>query len=201
MLPTGPIVGHFSLVLAFCFSHPCKGSQAGAIAGGVVGGVAFIAICFGILFFFRRRGTLLKHNEPEIVPFVSSSSSGNRRSTDGGKTMSTPASWRPGTAVTHDTGSTAQSINKDARGATPSLDHDQLSRDVQELRQQIANMRASRSLVGVAAAPSDVRPSSRAEDSELRQEMATLRAELAWLRAETESVGRSEPPPAYARES
>lgn len=199
------IVSHSYSVLAFCFPHPWKEFQTGAIAGGVVGGVAFIAICFGILLFFLRRRAASKGSgahDREIVPFVAPSSSRHRGSSDGEPT-SPFASWRPDTAVAYNTRappSGGQSTkNSKHAWAVPSSKHDQLSREVGELRQQIASMRTSRSLVGNATAPNDVHPaSSGAEDSELRQEMETLRAELAWLRAETGGAGRGEPPPAYA---
>ena len=201
------IVSHSSPAISFDDPHPRTGSPTGAIVGGVVGGVAFIAICLAALFFFLRRRAASKRSPEharEIDPFVAPPSFRHhpQDSTDALPTTpsaSASASWRPDSALALPAPGTRTPAEKHAWVlAPPGSDHDRLAREVQELRQQVAGMRASRELVG-AESEASVRPTSAgAEDADLRGELATLRAEMAWLRAETEGANRGEPPPAYA---
>ncbi|KAH9930924.1 uncharacterized protein B0H18DRAFT_1116631 [Fomitopsis serialis] len=195
------------------------GPPVGAIAGGVVGGVAFLALCLFLVICFQRQRAppfVKGWNSRDIEPFdttpnppgmvVSLSDPAARGSKDA-VVLSVPV---PVTLA--DRGR----LDEKRRRITPRPlpDHERMEREADELRQQVASLRAERAAAGSAApAPGRidatestavrVPANSRLTHAEitrgLRREMAALRQEMRRLTAETEGVVRlnCEPPPAY----
>ena len=172
----------------------------------MVGGVAFVALCVCFWIYLRRHRGALGSKEKDthaIEPFISASSY-----PDANETLLAP--WRPGSATPFVEGGARTYIGpsglaeKHTRQASPG--HDRLAHDVQELRQQVASLRAASVSAGSRSALDDAPlapfpgPSgmlASEADSDLRRELASLRGEIAWLTVETEGTRPSDPPPAY----
>ncbi|KAH9930925.1 uncharacterized protein B0H18DRAFT_1102885 [Fomitopsis serialis] len=194
---------------------------AGAIAGGVIGGLAFVTICVLLAVCFRRKRAASYvdgRNSREIDPFFETS----HRIPRGMVSLhDLPPTSHGGTLVSHKGAagvglSAPVSISSSNSGRlnerhTPSISsgHDHLEREAAELRQQVATLRSAvNSTAPGGTYATESRPSVPAMsassgltgaevEQELRREMATLRAEMAQLKEETDDVRRGEPPPAY----
>ncbi|TFY62424.1 hypothetical protein EVJ58_g3870 [Rhodofomes roseus] len=102
--------------------------------------------------------------------------------------------------------------NQSGENDAPLSDHECLVREAEDLRQEVASLRATEQRttnVGSdsSSAPVDVlsaaavslRPAIQSNDTELRGEVALLRAEVVRLKAEAEGIARFiDAPPAYA---
>jgi len=166
-------------------SHMRAGPPAGAIAGGVVGGVAFLALCLFLVICFQRQRAppLVKGwSSRDIEPFVT-----------------TPNPAHPGLVVSlSDRAANSHPAARRPKGAIVlsvpiRADHERMEREANELRQQVASLRAERVAAGsTATAPGRIDATettavrapansglTHAEITRgLRREMAALREEI-----------------------
>lgn len=183
------------------------GPPIGAIAGGVLGGIAFVAICLCLVIYWWRRQrvryALEDMDHTAIEPFVPSPSS---KYQDEMPVLTAAVSeTRPSPSITD-----ARLFSEMRIEAISSSNDHSLTREAQDFKRRVTNVltgltpnNASTPLVSAPAPASTIRAPvsfqpSNWDSADLRRELASLRVEMAQLRAEgIQVVSPSEAPPAY----
>ncbi|KAF8057409.1 hypothetical protein FPV67DRAFT_562363 [Lyophyllum atratum] len=194
----------------------------GAIIGGVLGGLAIIAITLALLVWLRRRQkhtmepisdeeqTWPKNRNSRLQPFTVlkpqalSSTVSTKLSTMNNlpKTVTTPTSSSGNTSATTTSPSPSIPMSSTAQPSTSSAPDSKSARSNLELQKRRINEQMASIQGGASSMPSD--SGTRNEDADVRQQLDDLRLQIRQLEArQAQATWRddtpNEPPPTYNR--